>query len=318
MTGEMGMRRITALVATALTLLFAGAAHAGQPRPWQLGFQDSATPIMERVDSFHDLLLVIIVAICVLVLALLAYVILRFREKRNPTPSKVTHNTMIEVAWTVVPIMILVLISVYSFPLLYYADRSPEAEVSRTGDTSSEVMVVKAIGAQWYWMYEYDLDEKTSVRFSSRLACRGATDPNCERFEKAHGRPPVRLLDTDNEMVIPVGTTVRIQVTAQDVIHAWAVPSFGVKIDAVPGRLNEIWVRATRTGWFYGQCSEICGTDHGFMPISVRVVEPGEYKEWLESIRARAEEQKDAPGIPDFRLIERETPKDTAAVKTDG
>jgi cytochrome c oxidase subunit 2 len=217
---------------------------ADKPRPWQAGFQESASPIMARIDSFHDAMLIVITFIALFVLGLLVYVMVRFRAGRNPTPSKVTHNTLVEVIWTVVPVIILVLIAIPSFKLLYAQKVIPEAE-----------MTIKAIGQQWYWTYEYqDHDDLT---FDALMIA----DEDLEEGQ-------LRLLETDNRVVLPVGTNIRILVTAGDVLHAWAIPAFGIKIDAVPGRINETWVHIEHEGVYYGQCSELCGTNHGFMPIT--------------------------------------------------
>ena len=239
-----------------------GAAAAAKPQPWQTGFQTAATPLMERISSFHDLLLVIITLISVFVLALLAYVIFRFNEKANPKPSRVTHNTTLEVLWTVVPAVILVVIAVPSFKLLYYSDVVPKAD-----------MTIKATGNQWYWTYQYP--DHGGFEFDSNII------PD-EELKK--GQP--RLLAVDNRIVVPVDAVVRLQVTASDVLHAWAMPSFGVKIDAVPGRLNETWFGpVAKEGVYYGQCSELCGAKHGFMPIAVEVVSKTGFERWAAKAR---------------------------------
>jgi cytochrome c oxidase subunit II len=240
-----------------------GSALAGQPVPWQMGLQPAATPIMEQTHNFHNLLLVIITLISVFVLVLMLYTAWRFSAKRNPVPSKTTHNTAIEMLWTVIPVVILVVIAVPSFKLLYAQDVIPEAD-----------MTVKTIGHQWYWSYEYP--DHGDFRFDSLMVADADLKP---------GQP--RLLETDTEVVIPVNTTVRLIVTASDVIHAWAIPAFGVKIDAVPGRLNETWFRVLREGTFYGQCSELCGTNHAFMPIKVRVVSKEAFEKWVEEARQK-------------------------------
>jgi len=232
----------------------------GQPVPWGIGLQAGASPIKHQVADFHDLLLVIITAITIFVLALLVYVMWRFRADRNPTPSKTTHNTLIEIIWTTVPVIILVIIAVPSFKLLYAEDVVPPAD-----------MTVKAIGKQWFWSYEYDVPEKGTITFDSYML-------SDDEAQKA-GLP--RLLGVDNPMVVPVGATVRVQVTAADVIHSFALPSFGVKRDAVPGRLNETWFKAETEGDFYGQCSELCGNGHAYMPIMIRVVSADAYTKWL-------------------------------------
>lgn len=257
----------------------------GRAVPWQMGMQEPATPVMERIISFHNLLLVIITFIALFVMALLLYVMIRFRASRNPIPSKTTHNTLIEVLWTAVPIMILVVIAVPSFRLLYFMDQVPEKKARAAG---AAVMTIKATGHQWYWVYEYAKIDKagTNLRFESRIACRGSKDKDtgrtdCQDFEKEKGYKPLRLLDVDKRIFVPVGAYVRLQVTAADVLHSWAIPAFGIKLDANPGRLNETWFRATKTGVFYGMCSELCGVDHGYMPIAVEVVSKDRYEAWV-------------------------------------
>jgi cytochrome c oxidase subunit 2 len=235
-------------------------AGLGQPSPWQLGFQQSATPIMEQITWFHDFLLVIITLIVVLVLALLLIVIFKFNARANPVPSKTTHNTLIEVLWTVVPVIILVAIAIPSFRLLFAQLTIPPAEVT-----------IKATGKQWFWTYDYP---DNGFSFDSLMVQDKDLKP---------GQP--RLLAVDNEVVVPVNKVVRMQVIGADVIHAFAVPSFGIKIDAVPGRLNETWFRATREGVYYGQCSELCGKDHAYMPITVRVVNDNDYAAWLDKAK---------------------------------
>jgi len=216
---------------------------------------------MRELTDFHDILLVVITAITAFVVALLGYAMVRFSAARNPTPSKTTHNTVLEVVWTVVPIMILVFIAIPSFKLLYFTDRIENAD-----------MTIKAIGHQWYWSYEYP--DHGGFTFDSLMI---GDD------ELQEGQP--RLLATDNNIVVPVNTTVRVLVTADDVIHAWAVPALGVKIDAVPGRLNETWIEVEREGIYYGQCSELCGTNHGFMPIAVEAVSREDFDAWVEKAK---------------------------------
>ncbi len=236
-------------------------AELGQPRPWQLGFQEAVTPIAAQIDQFHDFLLIIITVISIFVLALMVYVGLRFNAKSNPTPSKTTHNTTLEVLWTVVPIIILIVIAVPSFRLLFAQYDFPKADVT-----------IKAIGNQWYWTYEYpDNDDLT---FDAILV---------EEADLKPGQP--RLLATDNDVVVPVNKNVHVLITAADVLHNWTVPAFGVKVDAVPGRVIRTWFRAEKTGIFYGQCSELCGSRHAFMPIAVRVVTDEEYAAWLEKAK---------------------------------
>ena len=237
-------------------------ALAGKPRPWQMGFQDAASPIMEQLDAFHNMMLVILTLVALFVLGLLVYVMFRFKAARNPNPSKVTHNTVVEVVWTVVPVIILVLIAIPSFKLLYAQKVIPEVE-----------MTVKAIGVQWYWTYEYP--DHGDLTFDAVMV----PDEDIQEGQ-------LRLLETDNRLVLPVQTNIRILVTAADVIHSWAIPAFGIKMDAVPGRINETWVRIEREGVYYGQCSELCGTYHGFMPIAVEAVSKEAFAEWVEKAKA--------------------------------
>jgi len=287
-----------AAFAGTLLLPLALAFAEGRSRPWQMGFQKPATPVMERIDSFHDLLLVIISIITVFVLLLLLYVIVRFREKVNPTPSKTTHNTVVEVVWTVVPIMILVLISVFSIPLLYFGDRVPEAEAREKG---APVITVKATGSQFQWNYSYyKVDAAgTGFNFDSTLLCRTKEECNDPDNKAANGgKTPVRLLDVDKRMVVPVGAYVRLQTTALDVIHAFAMPAFGIKLDAVPGRLNETWFKVKRAGVYYGMCSELCGANHGYMPIVIEVVSKAKYDAWIAKALKDEEYEKTKPAAP--------------------
>lgn len=273
--GFTGARGIAALAALAFS--FSGTpamAELGQPRSWQLGFQDAVTPIAEQIHSFHDFLLILITVISIFVLALLVYVALRFNENANPNPSKITHNTTLEVLWTVIPIVILVVIAVPSFRLLFAQYDFPKADLT-----------VKAIGNQWYWTYEYP--DHGNMTFDAVLV---------EDKDLKPGQP--RLLATDNEVVVPVNKNVHVLVTATDVLHNWTVPAFGVKVDAVPGRILRTWFRAEKTGTFYGQCSELCGSKHAFMPIAVRVVTEQEFTSWLVKAKkefAAAPFEKNAP-----------------------
>ncbi len=236
---------------------------ADQPRDWQLGFQDAASQSMYEIVSFHNsILLPIIIAISVFVLFLMAYACFRFRESRNPNPSKTTHNVAIEVLWTLIPCLILIVMAVPSFKILYSQDTIPKADVT-----------IKAIGYQWYWGYEYP-DE--NIIFDSYMI---------EDKDLLPGQP--RLLAVDNEVIVPVNRVVKVLITANDVLHAWALPAFGVKRDAMPGRVNETWFKADRVGTFYGQCSELCGIKHAFMPITVKVVTDEEYQEWLEEAKIK-------------------------------
>lgn len=245
------------VLAALLTFGLPGLSLAQERTNWQFGLVESATPVKAMMSDFHTLLLIIISAICVFVLALLVYVMVRFSAKRNPTPSKTTHNTLIEVIWVTVPVLILVVIAIPSFRLLYFMDRAEDPEMS---------IVVR--GYQWYWGYEYP--DQQIGEFSSYMI------PDEEVQEGQ-----MRLLSVDQPLVLPVDTTVQVLVTAGDVLHSWAMPAFGVKTDAVPGRMNETWVRIEQEGTYYGQCSEICGTGHGFMPIEVRAVSREAFDEWV-------------------------------------
>jgi cytochrome c oxidase subunit 2 len=283
-------RKLGAALAAPLALLpgAAFATEAGRPDPGQIGFQESVTPIMDSIEAFHNgPLLWIITAIVLLVLVLLLVVIFRFNAKRNPTPATFTHNTLVEITWTVIPIVILIIIAIPSFAVLTDQLTIPDGQRKYLGtnifsfgdvDVPAPGLTVKATGEQWYWNYTYvDADNKS---FDSNIW----TDEN---GPAAKGDEP-RLLAVDNELVVPVNTTVRVQVTASPtgVIHAFAVPSFGIKIDAVPGRLNETWFYARKTGMYFGQCSELCGKDHAFMPIAVRVVSQEQFATWLAALKA--------------------------------
>ena len=246
-----------------LSYFVASSAFANQPKDWQLGFQDAASSSMREIVNFHDkLLLPIIIAISVFVLFLMIYACIRFRASRNPNPSKTTHNVAVEVLWTLIPCLILIVMAVPSFKILYKQDTIPKADVT-----------VKAIGYQWYWGYEYP-DE--NIIFESYMI---------ETKDLKENQP--RLLAVDNEVVVPVNKVVKVLITANDVLHAWALPAFGVKRDAMPGRVNETWFKADRVGTFYGQCSELCGIKHAFMPITVKVVTDEEYKEWLDEAKVK-------------------------------
>jgi cytochrome c oxidase subunit 2 len=265
MTTMLVLKRLAALAATMTPgLLIGGSALAGsgQASPWQMGFQQAATPVMENIVWFHDFLLYLIIAITLFVLALLVIVVVRFNSRANPTPSRTTHNTLLEVMWTLVPVIILVAIAVPSFKLLFLELTIPPADVT-----------VKATGKQWYWSYSYP-DAK--FEFDSLML---------KDNERKADQP--RLLAVDNELVVPVNKVIRVQVIGSDVIHSFAVPSFGIKIDAVPGRLNETWFKATREGVYYGQCSELCGRDHAYMPIAVRVVNDRDYTAWLDQAKKK-------------------------------
>ena len=245
------------------SLFISQKAFANQPVDWQLGFQKAASESMREIVAFHDyLLLPIIIAISVFVLLLMLYACVRFRASANPNPSKRTHNVAVEVLWTLIPCLILIVIAVPSFKILYKQDAIPKADLT-----------IKAIGYQWYWGYEYP-DE--NIIFESYMV---------EDKDLRPDQP--RLLAVDNEVVVPVDKVVKVLITANDVLHAWALPSFGVKRDAVPGRINETWFKAEKVGTYYGQCSELCGIKHAFMPITVKVVTEDEYEDWLSEAKEK-------------------------------
>ena len=239
------------------------AALADQPKEWQLGFQNPASGGMRDIVNFHDnLLLPIIIAITVFVLFLMLYACVRFRASANPNPSKRTHNVTVEILWTLIPCLILIVMAVPSFKILYKQDTIPKSDIT-----------IKAVGYQWYWGYEYP-DE--NIIFDSYMI---------EEKDLRADQP--RLLTVDNEVIVPVNKVVKVLITANDVLHAWALPSFGVKRDAVPGRINETWFKAEKEGTYYGQCSELCGIKHAFMPITVKVVSEEDYQEWLSEARVK-------------------------------
>lgn len=259
----------TAAAMSALVGASPALAGTGQPSPWQMGLQGPATEIAEQINSFHDLVNVIIIAITVFVFILMVIVVFRFNEKANPTPSKTTHHTGLEVAWTIIPVFILIIIAVPSFKLLFAQYSYPKADVT-----------LKATGNQWNWTYQYP--DHGGFNFTSIML------NDAERADLVKkGIPAPRLLAVDNEVVVPVGQVVHVLVTASDVIHNWTVPSFGSKVDAVPGRTTATWFRAKAEGVYYGQCSELCGKDHAFMPIAVRVVKPEVFRQWADAMKGR-------------------------------
>lgn len=238
------------------------AATIGQPVQWQMNFQAASSPIMDGIVQVHDLLMWIITAVSLLVLLSLIYITYRFRASKNPNPSAFTHNTILEVIWTLLPVIILVIIGIPSIRLLHKMDKPVNAD-----------MTVKVMGHQWYWTYEYPdpNNPERKIEFDSYM------------IEDKDLKPgQLRLLDVDNPMVVPVDTVVSVLVTAADVLHSFAVPSLGIKKDAVPGRINETWFQITKPGTYYGQCSELCGAKHGFMPIAVKAVSKQEYETWLQ------------------------------------
>ena len=246
-----------------LNFFIASEVFANQPKEWQLGFQNPASDSMRDIVTFHNnLLLPIIIAISVFVLFLMLYACVRFRASANPNPSKRTHNVTVEILWTLIPCLILIVMAVPSFKILYKQDTIPKADLT-----------IKAVGYQWYWGYEYP-DE--NIIFDSYMI---------EEKDLRADQP--RLLAVDNEVVVPVNKVVKVLITANDVLHAWALPAFGVKRDAVPGRINETWFKAEKEGTYYGQCSELCGIKHAFMPITVKVVSEEDYQEWLSEARVK-------------------------------
>jgi cytochrome c oxidase subunit II len=263
------MKALSRLAVTAAStgaaLASTGTAWAGfgQPTPWQMDLQDSASPVMQDIASFHFFLLWVIAAISAFVLALLLIVIVRFNARANPTPSRTTHNTPIEILWTIVPVIILAVIAVPSFRLLFVQLEVPKPDLT-----------VKVTGKQWFWSYSYP--DNGNFEFDSLMVQDKDLKP---------GQP--RLLTVDNQMVVPVNKVVHVLVTGADVIHSFAVPSFGVRMDAIPGRINETWFKATIEGVFYGQCSELCGKDHSFMPIAVRVVNENDFNTWLTGAKQK-------------------------------
>jgi len=235
------------------------------PTNYQIGFQAAASPVMEQIEDFHRLLLWIIVAVCLFVLALLVWIVVKYRAGANPVPSKVHHNTLLEVAWTLIPVIILVFIAVPSFRLLYFEAALPKPDVT-----------IKAIGKQWFWTYEYP-GAQAGFTYDSL----GLSDADAAKA----GKP--RLLGVDNPIYVPVNKVIQIDTAGADVIHSWAMPQMGVKMDAVPGRINQTWFKATQTGVFYGQCSELCGARHAYMPIEMHVVSQADYDSWLAASKKK-------------------------------
>ena len=291
MTGQLFRRWGVGLAATtgvALAPTLALANESGHPLPGQIGLQNSVTPIMDSISVFHNgILMWTITLIMLVVLGLLLYIMWRFSAKRNPVPSSNTHNTLIEIVWTVVPIVILIVIAIPSFGVLSDQLTMPDGKRKYLGanifswgevEVPAPSLTIKATGYTWFWNYEYV--DQGGAAFDSNILT--------EEVRVAAAAPQPRLLGVDNMMVVPVNATVRMQVTADPggVIHAFSVPSFGIKVDAVPGRLNETWFNAREVGVYYGQCSELCGKDHAFMPIGVRVVEQAEFDAWMAALQA--------------------------------
>ncbi len=271
------LSRLAAFALTAAALLAGGGAALagmGEPSPWQLGMQDAASPVMQDIVTFHDFLLWVIAVISGFVLLLLLIIIVRFNARANPVPSRTTHNTFLEVAWTIVPVIILAAIAVPSFRLLFYQLDVPKADLT-----------VKATGKQWFWTYAYP--DNGNFQFDSLMVADKDLKPG-----------QLRLLTVDNEMVVPVNKVVHVLVTGANVIHSFNVPSFGIRIDAIPGRINDTWFEATREGVFYGECSELCGKGHAFMPIAVRVVSEADFTAWV----AQAKQEFAADGAAPTKL----------------
>ena len=261
------------IAAGAVAALAAGTSSAfALPQPWEMNFQPAVTPVMENIEQFHLLLLWITTAISLIVLALLLWIMFRYNTRSNPTPSRTAHNTPLEVIWTVVPVIILVIIAIPSFKLLYYEADMPKPDVT-----------IEAIGKQWFWTYEYPKDK---IQFDSL----GLSNADADK----KGESQLHLLAVDNAIVVPVNKVVEVLTTGADVIHSWAVPQFGVKMDAVPGRINSTWFKATKIGDYYGQCSELCGARHAYMPIEVRVVSQAEYDSWLVAAKKKYAAADDA------------------------
>jgi cytochrome c oxidase subunit 2 len=270
------LKTFLAFVTAAAAALLSGAGSVlaqqvfAEPKPWEINLQPAYSPVMEKVHDFHNLLLVIIIGVVVLVLGILGYVMYRFSAKRNPVPSKTSHNTTLEVLWTAVPIMILVVIAIPSLRLLYFSAKAQDPE-----------MTLKVTGHQWYWSYAYP--DHGDLTFDSIPVADDQLQP---------GQP--RLLAVDNPVVLPVDTNVQVLVTADDVIHNWAVPSLGLKKDATPGRINETWVRITQPGTYYGMCPELCGVNHYFMPIQIEALSKEDFAAWTEKAKEQVA-SKDKP-----------------------
>ena len=248
---------------TTLLLLVSNISYANEPMPWQMLFQPPATDVMANVEWLHHFLMMIMFGVVGVVMFLLAYVCIKFNAKVHPVPNKFTHNVFVEVLWTFIPIVLLVVMAIPSFKILNYVEHTPKADLT-----------IKVVGYQWYWHYIYP--DNGNFEFDSYMIQTSDLKPGQRR-----------LLEVDNRIVIPAGKVVRFLTTGADVIHSFAVPSFGIKIDAVPGRTNETWVKVEKPGVYYGQCSELCGANHGFMPIAVEVVTEAEFEAWTVAAKAK-------------------------------
>jgi cytochrome c oxidase subunit 2 len=261
----MFLRKSGVGAAVAALMAFSALPVAALPTNYEMGFQAAASPVMEQIEDFHRLLFYIIVAVCLFVLALLVWIVVKYRAGANAVPSKVHHNTLLEVAWTLIPVIILVFIAVPSFRLLYFEAAIPKPDVT-----------VKAIGKQWFWTYEYP-GSAAGFTYDSL----GLSDADAAKA----GKP--RLLGTDNPIYVPVNKVIEVETVGADVIHSWAMPQMGVKMDAVPGRINQTWFKPTQTGVFYGQCSELCGARHAYMPIELHVVAQADYDAWIAGAKKK-------------------------------
>jgi cytochrome c oxidase subunit II len=257
------MPLIAAFLAASGILAMSPIARAAEPQPWQIGMQPAATPVREHLSALHDELLVIITLITLFVLSLLVYATWRFSAKRHPVPTRTSHNTVIEMLWTVIPVLILVIIAIPSFKLMYYMDRVPDPE-----------MTIKVTGHQWYWSYEYP--DQGGLAFDSNIIPENELKPGQKR-----------LLDVDNPLVVPANMVIRVQITGTDVIHSWFIPSFGVQEYAIVGRLNESWMKVEHEGTYYGQCNQICGVNHAFMPIKIEAVSKEAFQNWLADAKKK-------------------------------
>jgi len=257
--------RLVALAAVFASALGVQNAVAAEPKKWQLGFQEAVTPTMEKIDSFHDFVTILSIIIALFVMVLLLIVIFRFNEKSNPTPTTTTHNLPLEIAWTVIPILILVAMAVPSLKLMYFADRVDDPD-----------MTLKIIGHQWYWTYEYP--DHGNFTFDANIV----TEEDIAKDSSLK-----RNMDTDERVVLPVGKKIQLLMTADDVLHNWGIPAFGIKLDTVPGRLNETWVQINKPGVYYGFCSELCGVNHAYMPITVEAVSPAAFEKWVKQAQKK-------------------------------
>lgn len=246
-----------------ISLFIGTTALADQPHPWQINFQEAASPIMDELHHFHHFLLTIVTGIVAFVLFLIIYVAIKFNAKANPIPANFTHNITLEIIWTVIPIIILIIIAVPSFRILKMAEHIPKSDLT-----------IKVVGSQWYWSYSYP--DNNGIEFDSRMIDTKDLKPG-----------QLRLLEVDNRIIVPQGKVIKFLITASDVIHSFAVPALGIKTDAVPGKVNETWTKIDKKGVYYGQCSELCGVNHGFMPIAIEVVSEEEFNNWLEEAKTK-------------------------------